>query len=219
MNRGNMRYARIMEKIEVTDEMHERIMKNISSAIVSDGNNVRHKGKILSLRLRYSALAAAGIVLVIIGSFAVKNAMQPKVPRDILGSSYDAGAPYASQYESAAELSDAAGFSLDDVADIPFEVNETEYSLYDDDMAQITYSGETGSLTYRKSRGSEDNSGDYNVYDDEKTVQAGNSSAEIKGSDGKYMLACWSRDGYVYSLSCSEGISEQEMKDMIGSIK
>ena len=70
----------------------------------------------------------------------------------------------------------------------------------------ITYTGSGGqTATYRQSRGSKGNSGDYNLYPDTQTLPEQN--ATLKGQDGLYTLALWTDGTYAYSLRLSSGLS------------
>ena len=85
-------------------------------------------------------------------------------------------------------------------------------------MAEIVYSGEGQTATFRKSVGSEDNSGDYNAYANIKNIQIGSLTVTLKGNGDEYTLAIWSADGYAYSIGLSNGISELEWYDFISEV-
>lgn len=89
------------------------------------------------------------------------------------------------------------------------------------EMVEVIYKKGADSeeeLRIRKALGSEDISGDYNVYAEEKTVEAGESSITIKGDGEQFMLAVWTKDGYTYSVSTT-GLSEEAMADLAGQIQ
>lgn len=110
------------------------------------------------------------------------------------------------QVDTLAALSDAVGFPVTEPAALPFDLVNTTYTAYDEGTAEITYTGSGGqTATYRQSRGSEGNSGDYNLYPDTQTLPEQN--ATLKGQDGLYTLALWTDDTYTYSLRLSSGLS------------
>ena len=120
---------------------------------------------------------------------------------------------------SAEELSDAVGFDVTDISVLPFEVSGRMYQSYSGEMAEIIYLGDGGqTLTYRKEEGNSDISGDYNVYDTEKEVEVGGRKAVLKGSGEKYNLAVWTYGRFSYSIFCENGLSENEMVDVITEI-
>ena len=45
------------------------------------------------------------------------------------------------EYGSAEELSDAVGFTVKEIGELPFTVKETQYFTYDDTLAEIRYTG------------------------------------------------------------------------------
>ena len=68
-------------------------------------------------------------------------------------------------------------------------------------------------------RGTDDVSGDYNVYAEERTVEAGGCAVLLKGDAGKISLAVWTDGEFAYSVSASPAISQQEMLSLIESMQ
>lgn len=79
-------------------------------------------------------------------------------------------------------------------------------------MAEITYSGEGKSCSYRVSAGSGDNSGDYNAYPEESRLELGGIPVTAKGDGELYYLILWEKDGYSFSLRFPEGIAGEELE-------
>lgn len=110
------------------------------------------------------------------------------------------------QVDSLDALSEAVGFPVTEVSKLPFDPVSTTYTAYDEGLAEITYTGSGGqTATYRQSRGSEGNSGDYNLYPDTQTLPEQN--ATLKGQDQSYTLALWTDGTYTYSLRLSSALS------------
>ncbi|WP_143008394.1 hypothetical protein [Pseudobutyrivibrio sp. YE44] len=109
------------------------------------------------------------------------------------------------EYDSAKELSDAAGFTIKDLntKKFPFKITSTSYILIGGTTAEIIYYGEDDkAICYRKAAGHNDISGDYNTYEYEKQEFNGNGSITLKGNEeNKYSLALWEDANYSYSLS------------------
>lgn len=91
-------------------------------------------------------------------------------------------------------------------------------SVMSDDFLNLTYKNGEKEATYRTAVGTEDISGDYNVYEKTEAVEAGGSTVTIKGSGGTYNLAVWN-DGESYAISSSKGISKEELIKMAENIK
>ena len=71
-------------------------------------------------------------------------------------------------------------------------------------------------LVFRKSRGEDDNSGDYNLYEEETTLHTdGGLTAEAKGNEGRIGLILWQQDGFSYSISCVEGMTEEDAARLV----
>lgn len=217
------RYDEIMNKIEVTDEMRKRILENVGKADISPVNRRFGVMKILlPLAACFAVVIAAAIILPNLGSSGVHTVSPTETTvtsptetteNDVLT------IPDIKEAASAAELSELVGFEVGDVDCLPFSPEKIEYTLYWGEIARIDYTVGEKSACFRKSLGSEDNSGDYNVYSEEKEISAGGISAILKGESGKYTLAVWSDGEYSYSLSLFDGISAAEWEDIIMKIK
>lgn len=125
------------------------------------------------------------------------------------------------EVDSLEELSKSIGFSVPEVKKIPFEVSNTVYTNGWNDFAQVAYQGEsqTEEVLFRKARGTDDISGDYNAYADVKEVTVNDTAVTLKGENGTCSLAIWQQDGFTYSLSCEPGESEDVFVAMIQSIR
>ena len=67
--------------------------------------------------------------------------------------------------------------------------------------------------------GSEDISGDYNVYTQVKTADVNGTAVTMKGENGLVHLAIWTGGGYTYSISARAGMSEADMTALVRSVK
>ena len=196
------RYDEIMEKIKVTSEMRQRVLERIAR---EDITPVLSKAARLSVIRKYFAVAAC-FVLLLAGVTTV-----PRLLRNIeTGSPVQQAIPNIAEAESVEDLSQLVGFEVTENFSLPFEVKETAYYSYWGEMAEIEYSGGESSATYRQSRGRNDNSGDYNVYNDIAEITIKNGNVTLKGNDGMYVLAIWMDGTYSYSLSVSSGVPEDD---------
>ena len=125
------------------------------------------------------------------------------------------------EVDSLAELSKSIGFSVLEVKNIPFEVTSTVYTNGWNEFAQVEYQGESQdeAVLFRKARGTDDISGNYNVYSDVKEITVNEVSVTLKGDEGQYKLAIWQQDGFAYSLSYEPGGSENVFVEMIQSVQ
>lgn len=206
-------YVEIMERIEVTKEMRERVICRAEEAVYGNtGREAVRKAKKVTRRRKYLA-AAACVMLVIMGAAVIPNLQGP-------WQDTQNGNPVA-ECGSVSELAEKAGFPVSEVSGLPFNISGEKYSLTDG-IAEIEYTGSNNeTAVFRKSAGSEDNSGDSTDYD--KTVTAflnhGKTKTTLKGSGNTYKFASWTRGGYSYSVVMSQGISETKWNKIVAGVE
>ena len=205
------RYDAIMEKIEVTDGMRARILSNLREVEiegVSPGRTRRHP----AVRM---VLSAACLVILLTGALVLPRLMQSgpavKAPDHITGVQEMVRAA------TVEELSALVGFALSPIPTPPFQVENTAYTAYRGELAEIRWQGEGETAVFRKSLGEEDNSGDYTMYSEEKEVAVGNLTVTLKGDDGAYPLAVWSDDGYACSLRVTCAMTVEEWTSVLAA--
>ena len=194
-----MKYEQIMDKIEVTPEMRQRVLQNVEAA-------QRKKQRRM---LRQLVSLAACLMIVVCCWYAWKPG-QTKEPEQ--------GMLAASQIEtvdSLEALSEKTGLPLAELTRLPFAVEHTEYVSYWENMAEIQYFGSTDTLRYRKSQGTEDNSGDYNVYAKNTETEVSGNTVTLKGENGDYTLAVWTDGQYAYSISVTAPLSQEAFLALI----
>ncbi len=91
-------------------------------------------------------------------------------------------------------------------------------STINDELFQISYKNGDNEILYRTAEGTEDISGDYNVYKNEKSLQIAGIDVTIKGKEG-VAKATWTKDGLTYSIYADKEISEQDITNIIASIR
>ena len=101
--------------------------------------------------------------------------------------------------DSLEALTEKTGIPLNELTGVPFTVDF----------------GDTDSLCYCKSPGTEDNSGDYTVYAQEETLEISGNAVTLKGNDGAYSLAIWTDGSYAYSISVTNPLSEDVFRTLI----
>lgn len=113
-------------------------------------------------------------------------------------------------------LSGAAGFPIEDLQSIPFEVQETNYIYLGDGLAEIRYYGaEEESLDYRKATGEEDNSGVYLDFERVQEEEIDGVKVTVKGDEDRIYLILWQKDGFSYSIYDEEGIPAEEVTEWL----
>lgn len=189
-----MKYEEIMNRVTVTPEMRQRVLRNVEAARIQ--KRKRLMGQLTSL--------AACLAIVLCGwlVWQPRNVQEPDVM----------AIPQIEEAASIDELSAKTHIPLAELTGIPFPVERTEYVSYWENLAEIQYFGGSESLCYRKSQGTEDNSGDCNVYDREETTKVGENSVTLKGTDEGFTLAVWTDGSYAYSISLSTPLSQDSIQ-------
>jgi len=203
------RYDKAMKNIEVTNEMRDRILNNISKL---DLEKTSKKTLPFPQYKKYLSIAACFAVL-IVGSVIVHNTINlpSEPPVQIV--------PDIVSYHSVAELTDAVGFTVKEIHELPFEIESVKYTSYWGKLAEIEYTGSDNTVIFRIATGDEDVSGYYGDFTSLESHVINGYDVTIKGSDGQYLLAVWQNGGYSYSVQYIEPVSQQEMLDTIQSIK
>lgn len=213
------RYDEIMYHIRVTDDMRSRILENIEAGDIAAERRRKQTGRTVTKLLSMAACLA----VIIIAVSALRSPAQVSPNDDLQPNEGDdpgfvQGGADIVEPDSAAALSAAVGFEVNDI-DLPFTPEQTEYISYWHELAEIDYTGEGKTACYRKAAGTEDCSGDYNVYTDVTEFEAGSITVTLKGDAGQYTLAIWTDGSYFYSLSLSDGLSLSDWQALMNSIQ
>lgn len=201
------KYDEIMKKIVVTAEMKKRILSNI------DKSDLRADKKIIPFYSYRKFLSiAACFAVMLIGAITIPKLLDMGTPQDPVDTAEIV------EVDTIEELSQSVGFDIKDLVSLPFETTETIYTNYGNGLAEIAYIGESQTLYYRKSLGTDDNSGDYNIYDSELEIVVQDISITLKGNNDLFLLAVWTDGKYAYSISLTEGISKDSFTSLISEI-
>lgn len=204
------KYDKIMENIEVTPEVRDRILNNINKLDLEKTPN-----KVIPFHnyKKYLSIAACFVIL-LASSFLLHNLISSRngaPPQQVV--------PDIVEYSSAKELSKAIGFTVKEIQNVPFTVETTKYTAYWKKLGQIQYTGQDNTAVLRMEASDEDISGDYTEYTSIKSIIINGASVTLKGNDGKYILAVWETVGYSYSIKFTNAISEKEMLTTVQSVK
>lgn len=118
-------------------------------------------------------------------------------------------------HESLAELAKAVGFDIK-APTVPAGYTAAAYIDISGELAEVFYENGSDTLLYRVSKGEGDNSGDYNTYSTNKTVNVNGVSVEMRGND-KVNVAVWSNGGFAHSVSSEQGIAEVDVIAAVNS--
>lgn len=213
------RYDRIMEHIEVTDDMRRRVLQNLREAQAREAGEAGQAapapsaGGRRSAWKRYLPLAACLAVVVAVGAVTLPHQQgQDQAAGPVLTGSA------VVDCSSADKLSEVVHFAVEDLEGLPFQVEQRAYTAYPAELAEITYSGEDQTAVFRKSPGSGDISGNYEDFETVSEVSVSPYVVTLKGQAGAYRLALWSDGEFAYSLQFSSALPEQDWVDLLTGI-
>ena len=214
-------YDEIMEEIQVTEEMRDRILQNIANTEIQKKPSGKKSSHVY--RWQKYSLTAACLALLLVGAVALPklwsgNGQEPPAVGNEIGAGELTGSvSWGIQECSSAEaLSEAAGFPVEKLEQIPFQAQETYYNYLGDGLAEVRYYGAGEErLDYRKSAGEEDNSGVYLNFDRVQEEESNGVKVTLKGDGDRVYLILWQKDGFSYSIYEEEGIPAEEAAEWL----
>ena len=121
--------------------------------------------------------------------------------------------------ETMEEAQEKAGFdmALPDTID---GYDSRKISVIEKELISVIFvNDKDGQICFRKGVGEKDVSGDFNQYAETEQIDMGGTTITLKGSDGKVNLAVWTKDGYAFSISSTDGLSKVTMTDLVTALK
>lgn len=225
------KYHSAMEKIKVSPQMEEKILKNIAS---KNELNIETKKKQKYKWIRPLGIVAAGCAIVIGAIFIYPSIINNKdVSQQIQknqsannsnGADTQSGEQVLIPYqivntEGIEELKKVVPFQLQIPGKLPTGYKIDKTSVISRELAQIIYTDGSNIITYREASGAKDISGDYTAYDESNVAETQDAKVVFKGNKSMINLAIWAKDGSSYSLSFSKGIEKEKVISIIKSMK
>lgn len=215
------KYEELMDKVEVTPEMRERVLDGIGEKMTvaqEKTANIVDITRIADLNCRkragiYRKLLplAACFALLLLAGIAVPRLRHP-MP-DYTGDETQV-VPDITEWTSAEELSEKVGFPVEDISSLKEEAEETTY-LAEWGMAEIRYLVDGQTISYRKSQpAGEDNSGVYKTYEFERTGTVDGHEYTLKGNGDTCSLILWEDEDYSYSIYFEKAVSVEQAEKL-----
>lgn len=206
-----LKYDELMDRIEVTPEMRQRILKNIETADLTPDK------KVLRLHhLKQYLAAAACFALLITGIYTLP---QRRPESAAPGSAVTSPVNGIEEATSLEELSQTLCFAVPDLTGLlPFVPEDVIYSAYCGEMAQVEYTCGEQKVLFRMAAGEQDVSGDYTDYPNTEALTLDDGTATLKGENNVFTLAIWSRGGYSYALSLTNGLDTEQWQTLLCKI-
>jgi hypothetical protein len=226
------KYSSTMEKITVTPQMEERILRNLSSKKepVTETKKQPYLKWIRPVGAIAACFAIAIGVTIIYPSFMKHNGGNKQIqisqlPGNSGGTVAQSGGQQVihpnpiANIKGVDELKKAVPFELFVPEKLPTGYKIDKTSVISGKLAQIIYSDGGNKITYRTAKGTGDISGDCISYGESNVVKIGDTEVTLKGNKSLISLATWIKDDYSYSLSFSAGIEKEAVVAIIKSMK
>lgn len=114
------------------------------------------------------------------------------------------------------------GFKVTMPTKFPKDYVQDSIYVIDNEFIQVTYLDGESEICFRQAKGNKEISGDYNEYEQVKTINVSGVEITTKGNNGKVNLASWTKDGYAFSIASyhsEQGLENSVIADMIDSIR
>jgi hypothetical protein len=176
----------------------------------------KSKKKIINLSffLKYATIAAC-LVLVVGASFIFKLNQKNDIESAAVASLYQ-------EVNSLQEASEIVGFDIK-VPDSVGEYTNLLVNVIDGNVIEVRYLSSDRQKTgfyIRKSRGTDDISGDSNVYSLNITESIAGKDVNLRGNKENWSVATWTEDGFSYALVAGDYVfSNEKLEYIIGNIK
>jgi hypothetical protein len=176
----------------------------------------KSKKKIINLSffLKYATIAAC-LVLVVGTSFIFKLNQKNDIESAAVASPYQ-------EVNSLQEASEIAGFDIK-VPDSVGEYTNLLVNVIDGKVIEVRYLSSDRQKTgfyIRKSRGTDDISGDSNVYSLNITESIAGKDVNLRGNKENWAVATWTEDGFSYGVMANDYIMDKEQIEyLIGVVK
>lgn len=176
----------------------------------------KSKKKIINLSffLKYATIAAC-LVLVVGASFIFKLNQKNDIESAAVASLYQ-------EVNSLQEASEIVGFDIK-APDSVGEYTNLLVNVIDGNVIEVRYLSSDRQKTgfyIRKSRGTDDISGDSNVYSLNITESIAGKDVNLRGNKENWSVATWTEDGFSYALVAGDYVfSNEKLEYIIGNIK
>ena len=171
-----------MDHVRLSDAARLRILDKVNA---SESKNRSFQWR------QWGALAAC--LVVAIAGILVWHAQNPATPKQ----KPTVMAPSSIEEQPTLKALQAAmGFPIEDIRTLFPETAEFQFKNYFYEIAEITVQDDGQEIVFRKAAGSDDISGDYNVYAVTEKVEADGTTFTMKGNGDTVTVVLWQKGAY-----------------------
>ena len=120
------------------------------------------------------------------------------------------------EYKTVSEAAKASGISFS--APEKLEKYAVSYVQAMDGIVEVTYSNGSNEISVRKGKGTDDISGDYNVYKNVSEKKIGGNTVTLKGNGDGVSSASWTDGTYSYSIYSENELSAELAESIAAEI-
>ena len=191
------KYKEVMDHVRLSDAARLRILDKVNA---SESKNRSFQWR------QWGALAAC--LVVAIAGILVWHAHNPATPKQ----NPTVMAPSSIEEQPTLEALQAAmGFPVEDIRTLFPETAEFQFKNYFYEIAEITVQDGSQEIVFRKAAGSDDISGDYNVYAVTEKVEADGTTFTMQGNGDTVTVVLWQKGEYTYALSLTPGMAKEDV--------
>lgn len=195
-----------------------RALTEIDDKYIEEAEGFR-KAKIRKLPAvaQITGLAAACLVLLV----GIPQYLSNQVRTEQSGAVMQTGNPWQ-EVSSIEEAEALTGFGL--VLPAPKAPYTAEViRVLNREVISVAYMREdSGEIGYelRKEKGETDPSGDFNEYAETTEKRVDGINVTLRGENGRWSLATWTRDGYSYSVEAQANpMTEEELSELVKNVR
>ena len=162
-----------------------------------------------NLQKLFTVFTVGATVLALVGCSTMKDETVKEDEQIIETDDNQIANPW-SEVDSIVEAKAITGFDFT----VPESIDGKSQSLtqvMNDEMIEVRYGDD---IIVRKSKGSDDNSGDFNSYD----VTREEDGLVLKGNGDTYNCITWTNGDYAYSITSGSGLSLDTITEVVNSI-
>ena len=121
------------------------------------------------------------------------------------------------EYKTVSEAAKATGISFS--APEKFESYNVSYVQAMDGIIEVRYSNGSNEICVRKGKGTDDISGDYNVYKNVSEKEIGGNTVTLKGSGDGVSSAVWTDGTYSYSIYSENELTNKLVESIVAEMR
>lgn len=204
-----LKYNDYLTHIKITPPMKNRILQNVTEKMEEKQKHTWiHPKTLISIAATFAIVLFSSLLLP--SFFLSSKTPSPNNTLSVI--------PKITKYENEQALSEAVGFNMKAVMQIPFTIESIHYTSYWNELAEIVYTGIENQLTFRMTPKSDDPSGDYTVYSMQEETFVQNTKVTLRGNHDLFYSALWKKEGFSYSIKVENGIAKQDLLTIISSV-